>query len=591
MKPLALVTLVLPSLILVACNRGPSSETSRNASPTTTPPAAQGTPPAVQGASSASPAMAGMTNVPASLDDWARGAQLFDGLGSYHRKISTSSAAAQQYFDQGMRLMWAFNHDESSRSFAKAVQLDPGCAICLWGVALTVGPNYNMPMMAESRAKIAYGSVERAKSLLGSASPEEQALINALQARYPHPTPLDPSNLQPVLIAYANEMRTVADRFPRDSDIQTMYAESMMNINAWKLWSRAGEPAANTQLIVATLERVLAHDPNHPGANHYYIHAMEASAQPQKALKSAERLGAMMPAAGHLVHMPAHIMQRVGRYSEAAEANQKAAAADAVYLSRTQPLDYYPMYVAHNFQFLAYSTAMEGRKAETLEAMKRMRTVFPEDAMLAMPGTDWYGAEPLMAMVRFGMWDEILAEPRPNPKLVSLTGGYLFARTAALAARNRVAEAKQTVAELDALRESLPADTPAALNSARDVLALAAKIAQSRLQIAEHQREAAIDTLKQAVDLEDRLNYDEPADWFFPVRHLLGAELLQAGHAREAEAVYREDLRRNAENGWALFGLVQALRSSGQAQEAGEVETRFKKAWQRSDISLTASAM
>jgi tetratricopeptide (TPR) repeat protein len=234
---------------------------------------------------------------------------------------------------------------------------------------------------------------------------------------------------------------------------------------------------------------------------------------------------------------------------------------------------------------------MEGRKAETLEAMKRMRTVFPEDAMLAMPGTDWYGAEPLMAMVRFGMWDEILAEPRPNPKLASLTGGYLFARAAALAARNRVAEAKQTVAELDALRESLPADTPAALNSARDVLALAAKIAQSRLQIAEHQREAAIDTLKQAVDLEDHLNYDEPADWFFPVRHLLGAELLQAGHAREAEAVYREDLRRNAENGWALFGLVQALRSSGQAQEAGEVETRFKKAWQRSDISLTASAL
>jgi tetratricopeptide (TPR) repeat protein len=584
MKPRPLLISILPFLVLVACTRTPSSHTTQNGSSPATAPGAQAPSPA-------SAPMAGMPAAPATLDDWARGAQLFDGLGTHHRKISTSSAEAQQYFDQGMRLMWAFNHDESSRSFAKAAQLDRGCAICLWGVALTVGPNYNMPMMAQSRAKIAYESVERANDLLASASPEERALINALRARYPHPTPLDPSNLQPVLSAYANEMRIVAERFPRDSDIQTMYAESMMNINAWKLWSRAGDPAPNTQLIVATLETVLARDPDHPGANHYYIHAMEASTQPQKALKSAERLGAMMPAAGHLVHMPSHIMQRVGRYSDAAEANRKAAAADAAYLSRTQPLDYYSMYVAHNFQFLAYATAMEGRKAETLEAMKRVRAVFPEDAMLAMPGTDWYGTEPLMALVRFGMWDEILAEPRPNPALSSLTGGYLFARATALAARNRVAEANQTIAELDTLRESLPADTPAALNLARDVLALASKVAKSRVQCADGQQAAAIDTLKEGVELEDRLSYDEPADWFFPVRHLLGAELIQAGRAREAEAVYREDLRRNPENGWALFGLVQALRAEGHAQEAGQVEVRFKKAWQKADVSLTASAM
>jgi tetratricopeptide (TPR) repeat protein len=535
--------------------------------------------------------MGAMPQVPASLDDWARGAQLFDGLGSFHRKISTSSAEAQQYFDQGMRLMWGFNHDESSRSFARAVQLDPQCAICLWGVALTVGPNYNMPMMAEPRAKVAFESLERALGLLDKASPPEQALIKALKARYPSPAPLDPSNLDPVFRAYAAEMRSVAQRFPLDSDIQTMYAESMMNVNAWKLWAHDGTPAPGTQVIVATLESVLARDPSHPGANHYYVHAVEASPHPEKGLTSAGRLAGMMPAAGHLVHMPAHIMQRVGRYEDAAEANRKASAADKVYLGQSQPLDYYPMYVAHNFQFLAYSTAMEGKKAETLEAMKQMRVVFPEEVMLAMPGLDWYGAEPLLAMVRFRLWDEILAEPRPNPALKVLAGGYLFARVAALAARNRTAEAHQALDELDKLRASLPADATAGLNSAHDVLALASKIALSCVEVAEHNREGAIKTLTEAVGLEDQLNYNEPADWFFPVRHLLGAELLEVGRGAQAEAVYREDLRRNPENGWALFGLAQALRAGGRAGEAVPVDARFTKAWKGADVSLNASAM
>jgi tetratricopeptide (TPR) repeat protein len=535
--------------------------------------------------------MGAMPQAPASLADWARGAQLFDGLGSFHRKISTSSAEAQQYFDQGMRLMWAFNHDESSRSFAKSAQLDADCAICLWGVALTVGPNYNMPMMAEPRAKVAFESLQRALGLLDGASPAERALVKALQARYPRPTALDSSNLDPVLRAYASEMRSVAERFPHDSDIQTMYAESMMNVNAWKLWSRDGTPAPGTQTIVATLESVLARDPSHPGANHYYIHAVEASPHPEKALASAARLGGMMPSAGHLVHMPAHITQRVGRYAEAAESNREAAAADRAYLSQSQPLDYYPMYVAHNFQFLGYATAMEGRKAETLEAMRQLRAAFPEDAMLAMAGTDWYGAEPLLAMVRFGMWDEILTEPRPNPALKALTGSYLFAQVAALAARNRLAEARQILDELDTLRASIPADATAGLNSAHDVIALAFTIAKSRVEVAEHDREAAIKTLMEAVAQEDQLNYDEPSDWFFPVRHLLGAELLEVGHGAQAEAVYREDLRRNPENGWSLFGLAQALRAAGKSKEAVPVDARFAKAWKQADISLTSSAM
>jgi tetratricopeptide (TPR) repeat protein len=528
--------------------------------------------------------------IPASLADWARGAQIFDGLGSYHRKISSTSAEAQQYFDQGMRLMWAFNHDEASRSFARAAQLDPQCAICLWGVALTVGPNYNMPMMAEPRAKVAFESLERATSLLDNASPQERALIIALKARYPHPTALDPSNVGPVLESYANAMRGVAKQFPVDSDIQTMFAESLMNTNAWKLWAADGTAARGTDEIVRTLETVLARDPSHPGANHYYVHALEASPHPDKAVAAANRLRGMMPAAGHLEHMPAHIMQRVGRYEEAAEANRKGAAADLSYIGKTKPLDYYAMYLAHNFQFLAYSAAMEGRRAEALDAMKQLRVNYPEEAMLAMPGTDWYGVEPYLVMVRFGLWDEILAEPRPNPALQALTGGYLFARATALAAKGRTAEARQALAELEAIRASLPADATAGLNSASDVLALAASVGTAQIQIAEHQRGAAIATLAAAVAQEDKLMYDEPADWFFPVRHLLGAEFMKAGQFAQAEAVYREDLRRNPNNGWSLFGLAQALRGQHKAAEATAIDAKFHEAWKRSDITLTVTA-
>jgi len=572
LKPLG----VLVVLLFAACSRAPNQATSK---PATTPAAA------------ATPAMAAMPAMPATLDDWAHGAQLFDGLGSFHRKITTSSAEAQQYFDQGMRLMWAFNHDESSRSFARAAQLDPKCAMCLWGLALTVGPNYNMPMMAESRAKIAFTSLEQANELLDGATAQERALITALKARYPNPTALDPSNEGPVLKAYADAMRQVAAQFPRDSDIQTMYAESMMNINAWKLWTPEGAPAPGTEDIVRTLEAVLADDPQHPGANHYYVHAIEASAHPEKAVPAAERLRGMMPAAGHLEHMPAHIMQRVGRYEDASEANRKGANADSQYLSKTQPIDYYAMYVAHNFQFLAYSAAMEGRKAETLSAMKQMRAAFPEEALLAMPGIDWYGAEPYMALMRFGLWDEILAEPRPNARLKAMTGGYLSAKATALAAKGRAAEARQSLDELDNLRATIPADAGAGNNTVHDVLNVAFLLARSQIELAEHNRDAALATLVAAVAQEDKLAYDEPADWFLPVRHLLGAELLKAGQNAQAEAVYREDLRRNPDNGWSLFGLSQALRAQHKSAEAAATETKFREAWKHADVTLTSSTL
>jgi tetratricopeptide (TPR) repeat protein len=557
-------------LLFAACSRVPSQEAPKPATP---------------------PAAAAMPAMPVTLDDWAHGAQIFDGLGSFHRKITTSSAEAQQYFDQGMRLMWAFNHDEASRSFARAAQLDRKCAMCLWGLALTVGPNYNMPMMAESRAKVAFSSLEQATKLLDGATPEERALITALQARYPNSTSLDPNNEGPVLKSYADSMRRIAAQFQHDSDIQTMYAESMMNINAWKLWTSEGTPAPGTEDIVRTLEAVLAADPQHPGANHYYVHAIEASPHPEKAVPAAERLRGMMPAAGHLEHMPAHIMQRVGRYEDAAEANRKGAAADSNYLSRTRPLDYYSMYVAHNFQFLGYSAAMEGRKAETLSAMKQMRDAFPEEAMLAMPGVDWYGAEPYLALMRFGLWDAILAESRPNAQLKAMSGGYLSAKAAALAAKSRVAEARQTLDELDRLRTGIPADAGAGMNTVTDLLNLAFLSARSQIELAEHNRDAALTTLVAAVAQEDKLAYDEPADWFFPVRHLLGAELLKAGQPAQAEAVYREDLRRNPDNGWSLFGLSQALRAQHKTAEAAAAESKFREAWRHADVTLTSSAL
>ena len=281
----------------------------------------------------APPAAHAMAQFPATVEDWAHGARLFAGLGGFHRQASTTSPAAQQYFDQGMRFLWAFNHDESTRSFAKAAELDPACAACYWGVALTVGPNYNVPAMIEPRARVAFDALHEAQQNAAHASPVEQALIEALAARYPSAQPLDPSNLGPVLAAYAAAMRKVAARYPDDLDVQTLCAESEMNVHAWKLWTPAGEPVAGTAEIVARLEGVLRRDPTHPGANHYYIHVMEASADPGKATASAQRLTGMMPAAGHLEHMPAHIMQRIGRYEDAAEANRRGVKADHAYFA------------------------------------------------------------------------------------------------------------------------------------------------------------------------------------------------------------------------------------------------------------------
>lgn len=524
----------------------------------------------------------------ASVADWAEGAQLFEGLGSFHRPITTASPEAQLHFDQGMRFVWAFNHDEATRSFAKAAELDPKCASCFWGVALTLGPNYNMPLMAEPRARAGWEALGKAQANAPAATPVEQALIAALVRRFDGPKPLDPSNSAPLLAAYVTAMEDVARRFPEDMDVRTLLAEGMMNTNPWKLWSADGKPGPGTPAILAALEKVLAKDSKHPGANHYWIHAVEASPRPERALPSAEVLVGMMPAAGHLEHMPAHIFQRIGRYEESAEANRKGAAADVAYFGLTAPPDYYPMYLIHNYQFLAYSAAMEGRRAETIEALEKARAAVPEAMLLNMPGLDWGIGYLYDGMVRFGRWEELLAEPRPNPKLTGLTIAWLQARATALAAKGRLTEAKSDLAELDRAIAASPADATQGMNAAKPLYEIAALKVKARIALAEGRRNSAIAALREAAAKEDGLSYNEPSDEFFPVRHLLGAALLDSKKPAEAEAVYREDLRRNPNNGWALHGLALALEARG--KKADSVKAQFEEAWRHSDTKLTASA-
>jgi len=548
-------------------------------------------PPATASAPAAAPAGSHDTHggPPQSLADWAQGAKLFDGLGTFHRAATTASPEAQKYFDQGMRLMWAFNHDEATRSFARAAEIDPSCGICFWGVALTVGPNYNLPVMAEPRAKVAFEAVQRAGANAAKASPVEQALIAAVAKRYPNAQPLDPSNSTPVLTAHANAMRDVAKRFPDDVDVQVLFAESMMDLNAWKLWTLDGKPAPGTAEIESILEAALKKDPTHPGANHYYVHTMEASMHPEMALASAERLTGMMPAAGHLQHMPAHIMQRVGRYEDASKANRDGVAADMAYMQSTPPLDYYGMYLAHNYQFLAYSAAMEGRQAEAMDAGKKMRDVLPVEMVASMPGVDWSLSEIYSVMMRFGQWDAILAEPAPDARLAALTGAYHYARAVALAEKNKLDEAKAEIAQLDKIASSTPADAPAGFNSAKDIYTVALAVARGHVARASGNLDEAVSQFRMAVAGEDKLAYDEPADWFLPVRHELGAVLLKMGKPAEADAVYRADLAQHPDNGWALFGLAQALRAEHKTAEAATVDARFANAWKQADVKLTAS--
>jgi len=531
-----------------------------------------------------------MPSAPVTLAGWAKGAQLFDGLGSFHRKITTRSALAQKYFDQGMRFIWAFNHDEATRSFAKAAQIDPKCASCYWGVALTLGPNYNMPMMSAERARVGWAAVRKAQANARRVTSVERALIAAVAKRYRGNGEVDPTNSKPLLTAYVDAMRQVAAKYPNDLDVQTMYAEGLMNTNPWKLWNDDGTPNPGTHEIVTTLENILKKDPRHPGANHYYIHAVEASQHPEQAVRSAEALEGMMPAAGHLEHMPAHILQRVGRYEESAEANRKGAAADLAYLKETSAPDYYPMYMIHNFQFLAAAAGMEGRRDETIKALKDARAHIPDQLLFGMPGLDWAASFKYDGFTKFGMWDDMLKEPAPDSKLPGATISYLQSRATALAATGKVEEAKAELAKSDKLIAGVSGEATQGNNQAKSLYDIGQLKAEARVASAEGKRDDAVRMLTEAVGMEDKLAYNEPNDMIFPTRHLLGAELLADGKPADAEAVYREDLKRHPNNGWAFFGLSQALAAQNRAADAAAAQKQFEAAWQRADVKLASTA-
>jgi len=524
-----------------------------------------------------------------SLQSMAKGAVILPQLGEYKRKqVTTNSTEARAFFDQGLALTYGFNHDEAARSFARAAELDPSCAICFWGAAYTLGPNYNIPMLPE-RAAAAWDALTHAQQASSSASPVEAALIGALVKRYKGPQYVDPAAQATFNQAYADAMRSVAKAYPADLDVQVLYAEALMNLNPWKLWTPDGKPASNTEEIVKVLEGVLKQAPKHPGANHYYIHAVEASKQPQRAVAAADRLPSLMPGAGHIVHMPAHIYQRVGRYADASKANTAAITSDEQYLKTVKPLGYYPFYLSHNQGFLAFSSSMEGRGKTALAAARAAASTMPRDIVCGMPGMDFFWSEPYLVMVRFGLYDELLQEPKPDPKYRVLTGLWHHGLGMALAATGKPAQAREHAAAIRVIANDLPPDMNANLNAAKSVLALAALIVEAKITDVEKDP-AAVALWRQAVDLEDRLSYSEPADWFYPVRHYLGAALLDAGDPKAAELVYRADLERNPKNGWAYFGLWQALVAQKRTRDAQTAERDFQRAWSQAEVQLKRSA-
>jgi tetratricopeptide (TPR) repeat protein len=521
-----------------------------------------------------------------------KAAPLFEGLGKHGYPVTTSSEAAQRYFDQGLMLAYGFNHAEASRSFREAARLDPDCAMCFWGAALVLGPNVNAPMEPQ-QAPEAHALARKALELASRATAQEQALIEALAQRY---APQEPEDRRPLDQAYANAMRLAATRFPEDLEIATQFAESLLDLHPWDTWARDGKPRPWTPEILETLERVLAKNPDHPGAIHHYIHALETSPEPQRAEPYADRLGRIAPGVGHLVHVASHIYLRVGRYHDASLANEAAASADAAYLLAAGAVrGLYPLaHVPHKHHFLAYSAGMEGWSAKANQAARAVAAKV-DPRQMARPGfggLQHWALTPLYVYVRFGWWQEILQHPAPAGELPYPTGIWHYARGRALTAGGRLDEAERELAALRTLAGNEPAlaqVTIWGINPASRLLQIAAAVLAGELAAKRGQFDTAIQHLRQAVELEDGLNYDEPPDWSTPVRHSLGAVLLEAGRPEQAEEVYLEDLKRNPENGWSLFGLAKSLQAQGKEEEAAEVQVRLDKAWASADVALAAS--
>ena len=509
-------------------------------------------------------------------------------LGSYTFPVTTTSQDAQLFINQGLLLAYGFNHAEAARSFGEAARLDPACAMAYWGMALVGGPNINMDMSADAEPQ-AYKLVQKAMALKKGVSEREQAYIEALSQRYSGDAHADRGALNR---AYADAMRALHNRYPDDLDAATLYAEALMDLRPWDYWMRDGTPYPETLVIMRVLESVLAREPNHPGAIHFYIHTVEVG-RPELAEAAAERLLTLAPGAGHLVHMPSHIFRRLGRYADASRTNEMAIAADEDYITQCRAQGVYPLaYYPHNVHFLWDSTSMEGRSRDSLEAALKVASRIPEEAWRSMPLLQQFLVAPLFAYTRFGKWAEILKEPAPPQEVHFLRGVWHYARGLAFTATGRLEDASrelgylQQIAAMDALKGLR---VTFSRNGALAILEIAVEVLAGEIAAARGDFEQAIARLHRGVLLEDNLIYMEPPDWHVPVRQSLGAVLLAAGRAAEAEAVYWQDLNHNRENGWALFGLLQSLRAQGKGEQAALIERRFHAAWSRADVKLTAS--
>ena len=515
---------------------------------------------------------------------------LIAGFGNHHHPITTASPEAQKYFDQGFNLVFGFNHEEAVRSFKRAAELDPAAPMPQWGIAWALGPNYNLDV-DDDRAKQANAAIAQALALSKGRTDVERAYIEAMAIRFPTESKPDRAALAR---KYADAMRDLSRRYPDDLDAATLYAESVMNLRAWKLWSLTGKPAERTEEIVAVLESVLARDPHHLGANHYYIHTVEASPAPGRALSSATRLDRLAPAAGHLTHMPAHIYARTGDHAGAARANEAGAKADREYFKSSSADSFYALaYYSHNLHFLADSEMMRGRQAAARQAAGEVaEKLAPHTGM--MPMVESLITMKTSVLLRFGQHDEILrlaSPPADHPVEVSW---WHFARGVALARTGKVDEAIKARASLAQAVESVPTEAlfgGTGLESARTVLALAATVLDARIAWARGAHPEAFKAWTAAVALADKLPYDEPPVFFYPVRESLGAALLLSGQLREAERVFREDLVKHQRNPRSLFGLHETLVKQGKQPDAAWIKRAFDEAWKDADATLTIEAL
>ncbi len=515
----------------------------------------------------------------------AKPAVLMSGYGNLHHPVSTSNAQAQQFFDQGLRQIYAFNHDEAVRSFQRAAELDPKLAIAYWGIAEAVGPNYNDPA-SDERFAAAHVAIQKAVDLSVDASKAEQAYIQAMALRFP----ADPkADRRQTAEAYHDAMRELSKNFPDDLDAATLFAESGMNLNPWGLWLVDGTPREGTNEIVSTLESVIRRDPNHLGAIHYYIHATEASASPERALAGANKLASLAPGAGHIVHMPAHVYIRTGDYAAAVKTNEQAAAVDRAYMKATGVQGVYPMmYYSHNLHFIAMCSAMDGNYVEAKQNAD-MLAAHVAPSVKDMPMIEGFMTIPMAVSIRFHKWADILKMPQPDASMQVTTGFWHFGRGMAFAGTGKVKEAEAEYAIITEAEKNTPEDAifnAPINNKTKDILKIARDVLGAKIAMAKGDNASAISILTEAVAVQDTLKYGEPPDWFFPVRETLGAALLMQGDAAGAEKVFRADLDRNPRNPRSLFGLHQALKAQKRDYDAGFVQKQFQTAWKGAPLKV-----